>query len=47
MDSNVTIQKEGNWYVAKNLDNNIASQGKNIEEALENLKEAIILYNEH
>lgn len=33
-------------YVAKNLDNNIASQGKRIEEALENLKEAIELYNE-
>ena len=43
---NVIIQKEGKWYVARNLDNNISSQGKRIEEALENLKEAIELYNE-
>lgn len=43
---NVIIQKEENWYVAKCLDNNIASQGKTIEEALANLKEAIELYNE-
>lgn len=47
MDFNVAIQKEEKWYVAKNFDNNIASQGKSIEEALENLKEAIKLYNEH
>ena len=43
---NVIIQKEENWYVAKCLDNNVASQGKTIEEALANLKEAIELYNE-
>ena len=42
----VIIQKEEEWYVAKCLDNNVASQGKTIEEALENLKEAIELYNE-
>lgn len=44
---NVIIQKEGNWYVAKCLDNNVASQGKTIEESLKNLKEAIELYNEN
>ena len=43
---NVIIQKEEDWYVAKCLDNNVASQGKTIEEALKNLKEAIELYNE-
>lgn len=43
---NVAIQKEENWYVAKCLDNSVASQGKTIEEALSNLKEAIELYNE-
>lgn len=43
---NVIIQKEDNWFVAKCLDNNVTSQGKNIEEALNNLKEAIELYNE-
>lgn len=41
---NVMIQKEGNWYVAKCLDNSVASQGKTIEEALKNLKEALELY---
>lgn len=43
---NVVIQKEEEWYVAKCLDNSVASQGKTIEEALSNLKEAIELYNE-
>ena len=41
---NVMVQKEENWYVAKCIDNSIASQGKSIEEALNNLKEAIELY---
>lgn len=41
---NVVVQKEEKWYVAKCLDNNIASQGKTIEEALDNLKEALELY---
>ena len=42
----IIIQKEEEWYVAKCLDNSVASQGKTIEEALSNLKEAIELYNE-
>ena len=41
---NVIIQKEENWCVAKCLDNNVASQGKTIEEAMKNLKEALELY---
>ena len=41
---NVIIQKEENWYVAKCLDNSVASQGKTIEEAMANLKEALELY---
>ena len=41
---NVIVQKEEEWYVAKCIDNSIASQGKSIEEALNNLKEAIELY---
>ena len=41
---NVIVQKEENWYVAKCIDNSIASQGKSIEEVLNNLKEAIELY---
>lgn len=44
---NVIVYKEENWYVSKCIDNNIASQGKTIEEALENLKEALELYNEN
>lgn len=44
---NVIVQKEENWYVAKCVDNNIASQGKTIEESIMNLKEAIELYYEN
>lgn len=43
---NVIVQKEEKWYVAKCLDNNVASQGKTIEEAIKNLKEALELYYE-
>lgn len=42
----VVIQKEENWYVAKCLENNVTSQGKTIEESMENLSEAISLYYE-
>jgi predicted RNase H-like HicB family nuclease len=42
----VIIEKEDNWYVATCLENNIASQGKSIDVALENLKEAVSLYYE-
>lgn len=38
------VQKEEKWYIAKCLDNSVASQGKTIEESLENLKEALELY---
>ena len=43
----IKIQQEEEWYVATCLENNIASQGKTIEEALANLREAITLYCEH
>ena len=42
----VFIQKEEDWYVSKCLENNIASQGKTIEEAITNLREAIELFYE-
>ncbi len=42
----VIVQKEDNWYVSKCLENSVASQGKTIEEALSNLREAIELYYE-
>ena len=44
---NVVVQKEEDWYVAKCLDNSVASQGKTIEESLKNLKEALELYYEN
>ena len=42
----IIIKKEEEWFVATCLENNIASQGKTIDEATENLKEAIALYYE-
>jgi predicted RNase H-like HicB family nuclease len=43
---NVVVQKEEAWYVAVCVDNSVASQGKTVEEALDNLKEALKLYYE-
>jgi predicted RNase H-like HicB family nuclease len=40
------IRKENDFYVASCPEYDIASQGKNIEEALKNLKEALELYLE-
>ena len=40
----IIIQKEDDWYVARCLENGVASQGKTIETSLSNLKEAIELY---
>ena len=42
----VAIQKEDDWYVAKCLENCVASQGKTIDEATDNLREALTLYYE-
>ncbi len=44
--SNVYIVKEDNWYVANSIETGVASQGKSIEEAISNLKEALELYFE-
>ncbi|MDR2558971.1 MAG: type II toxin-antitoxin system HicB family antitoxin [Oscillospiraceae bacterium] len=40
------IQQENDWYVAKCLENDVASQGKTLDEAMDNLKEALELYYE-
>ena len=40
------IHKEDEWYVAECADIGTVSQGKTIEEALDNLKEATTLYLE-
>ena len=41
-----SLQNEGEWIVATCLENGIASQGKTLDEALANLREAIELYFE-
>jgi predicted RNase H-like HicB family nuclease len=42
----IKIEQEEEWFVATCLENNIASQGKTIDEAKANLREAIALYQE-
>ena len=42
----VLVQKDDNWYVAKCIENSVASQGKTIEESINNLREALELYYE-
>lgn len=44
--STVFIQKEDDWYVAVSIETGVASQGKTIDDALDNLKEALELYYE-
>ncbi len=40
------ITKDGKWYVARCLELPVTTQGKTIEEAQANLKEAVELYTE-
>lgn len=40
------IKKEGKWYVARCIELGVVSQGKTIENAQKNLKEAVELYLE-
>jgi predicted RNase H-like HicB family nuclease len=42
----IILKQEEEWIVATCLENNIASQGKTMDEAIVNLKEAIALYYE-
>ncbi len=41
------VSKEGKLYVARGVEIELASQGKTIEEALKNLKEAVQLWVKH
>lgn len=41
-----TVWKEDDWYVARCIEVNVASQGKSHQEAVNNLKEALELYFE-
>ena len=43
---NAVITKEDKWYVARCVELGVVSQGKTIEEAQVNLKEAVELYIE-
>ena len=38
----VVIQKEESWYVATDVVTGVASQGKTIDESIDNLKEAML-----
>ena len=40
------INKEGRWYVARCVELGVVSQGRSVEEAQENIKEATELYLE-
>jgi len=42
----IVITQEDNWFVARCLELGVASQGKTVEEAQENVKEAVELYLE-
>ena len=37
----IAVSQDDDWYVAKCLENSVASQGKTIESALDNLREAL------
>ena len=43
----VKIEQEEEWFVATCLENNVASQGKTVNDAVANLKEAIALYSRY
>ena len=42
----VFVWREGKWYVAYEPTSGVASQGRSVNEALSNLKEALELYLE-
>lgn len=44
MTRQVLITKEEGWFVATDITSQVASQGKSLEEAMLNLKEALELY---
>jgi predicted RNase H-like HicB family nuclease len=43
----VTIHKDGEWYVAIDPVTGVASQGKSVDEALKNFREAFELWFEN
>jgi predicted RNase H-like HicB family nuclease len=43
----VLIWEEEKWFVAQCMENNVASQGESLDEAMNNLREALSLYYEN
>ena len=43
----IIVYTEETWYVAKCIENSVASQGKTIEESVIHLREALELYYEN
>lgn len=41
-----SVWREGEWFVAQALETDVASQGHSIDEALDNLREALELHFE-
>ena len=46
MEFETTVWKEGKFYVIKEVMTGVTTQGKTIEEAIKNIKEAVGLYLE-
>jgi len=44
--STVIISKEGKWFVARSVELGVTTQGRTLEEAKKNLREAMGLYLE-
>ena len=44
--STAIIRKEGKWFVVRSLELGVTSQGRTIDEAKKNLREAVELYLE-
>jgi len=40
------VSKDGEWYVARCLEVEVTSQGESVDDALDNLREALELYFE-
>ena len=41
----ITLTDEGEWWVAKDTETGVASQGRTREDALDNLDDAVAAYN--
>lgn len=44
--STISLTRDGDWYVAKDEETGVTSQGRSRSEALANLSEALELYDE-